>query len=124
MRRRSITALVPRADFAPSKDAAMSRLWALSLIACVMGLSSGCAMCCAPFDYAYQNVTGRWARNNPSSGRVGSVFDEAGSPAGVITTSAEPTPAQPGTAAPSRGVPTTRSVIPRNMGENYLQPTP
>ena len=76
----------------------MSRLWALSLVACTLGFSSGCAMCCAPFDYDYQSVTGRWVRNNPSSGRVGSAFDEAGGPADVISAApatTQPTPAQP-----------------------------
>ena len=108
----------------------MSRLWALSLVAGVVSLSSGCAMCCAPFDCDYPAVTGRWARHNPTSGRVGSAFDEAGGPADVIAVSAtgEPTPAPPPTrvqpAAPpppaGRMSPQTRSVIPRNMGETYL----
>src|SRR5262245_22181555 len=100
----------------------MSRHWALSLVACVLGFSSGCAMCCAPFDYDYQNVTGRWVRNNPSGGRVGSAFDEAGAPAGVVTTSAEQIPPQVGTPTPAVPAPGVRSVIPRNMGQNYLLP--
>jgi hypothetical protein len=90
----------------------------LSLSA-LLALSSGCAMCCAPFDCDYLYCGGRWVRTNPSSGRVGSVFDEAGEPV-------EPTPtvaASPGTPellpTPAPG-PQARSVIPRNMGDNYL----
>jgi hypothetical protein len=98
----------------------MSRLLALSVVSGLLALASGCAMCCAPFDYDYPSTTGRWVRNNPTSGRVGSVFDEAGAPVDVASTAATPapasTPAQP--AAPAAPVP--RSVIPRNMGQNYL----
>src|SRR5256885_10657940 len=83
----------------------MSRLLALSLITSLIGLSSGCAMCCAPFDYDYLVTGGRWSRFNPSSGRVGSAFDEAGGPSDVATATAtnEPTPAQP---APAQSMPT------------------
>ena len=122
----------------------MSRLLALSVIASLMGLSSGCAMCCAPFDYNYMVIGGRWTRFNPSSGRVGSAFDEAGGPSDVAMASAtgEPTPAQPAPAQPApaqpapaqpsyrsqtmaprqptRMMPGTRSVIPRDMGNTYL----
>ncbi len=122
----------------------MSRLWALSLITGLIGLSNGCAMCCAPFDYDYLVTGGRWTRFNPSSGRVGSAFDEAGGPSDVamVTATGEPTPAQPAPApatpapaAPSqpsyrnqtmmprqpvRMVPGTRSVIPRDIGNTYL----
>jgi hypothetical protein len=100
----------------------MSWLLRIALLSAVAGLSTGCAMCCAPFDCDYPSVPGRWMRHNPSSGRVGSAFDEAGGPAGVAVASAEdiataepapsPTPAQP--------LPPTRSVIPRNLGESYL----
>jgi len=123
----------------------MSRLWALSLVTCLIGLSSGCAMCCAPFDYDYLVTGGRWSRFNPSSGRVGSAFDEAGGPSDVAmvsasgepTPAAQPTPAQPlpapasprqppyrnqtmGTQPSVRMVPGTRSLIPRDMGNTYL----
>lgn len=123
----------------------MSRLWALSLITGLIGLSSGCAMCCAPFDYDYLVAGGRWTRFNPSSGRVGSAFDEAGGPSDVALTTAtgeptpaaQPAPAQPlptpvtprqpsyrsQTTAPRQSVrmaPGTRSVIPRDMGNTYL----
>ena len=123
----------------------MSRLWALSLITGLVGLSSGCAMCCAPFDYDYLVTGGRWTRFNPSSGRVGSAFDEAGGPSDVAmvsataepTPAAQPTPAQPlptpttppqpsyrsQTGAPRQSIrmaPGTRSLIPRDMGNTYL----
>ena len=86
----------------------MSRLWALSLVTTVLGLSSGCAMCCAPFDYDYIVSGGRWTRYNPSCGRVGSAFDEAGGPSDVAMVSAtgEPTPAQPATSQPTPAQPT------------------
>jgi hypothetical protein len=54
-----------------------SRLGLLSLALGVM-ISSGCAMCCAPFDCNYPYVGGRWVRDNPSEGRVGSAFAPAG----------------------------------------------
>src|SRR6476659_1064885 len=126
----------------------MMRLIGFALVAGVAVLSSGCATCCAPFDYHYLAQTGRWVRTNPTTGRVGSAFDDAGAPADVAPapstwptpTPAEPTPAQtePTPAqrprfeaptpsnplpAPSRmapGGPQARSVIPRNMGETYL----
>jgi hypothetical protein len=96
----------------------MTRLLPLSLVMGLLAMSGGCAMCCAPFDYNYQSVAGRWVRNNPTSGRVGSVFDEAGAPADVVpvSTTAQPTTAQP----PAAAVPAPRSVVPRNMGESYL----
>ena len=51
----------------------MSRLLALMTLSGSLALSSGCAMCCAPLDYNYQSVAGRWMRTNPTSGRVGSI---------------------------------------------------
>lgn len=42
-------------------------------------LASGCATCCAPYDCHYPYCGGRWVRNIPDSGRVGSVFEPAGS---------------------------------------------
>jgi hypothetical protein len=102
----------------------MSRLLALSLVAGLVALASGCAMCCAPFDCDYPSVPGRWVRHNPSSGRVGSAFDEAGGPAEVAmaAASSESAPPEelPAPRSPSRVAPGTRSVVPRNMGETYL----
>src|SRR5262245_9236062 len=99
----------------------MSRLWALSLITGLIGLSSGCAMCCAPFDYDYLVTGGRWSRFNPSSGRVGSAFDEAGGPSDVALTAAtgEPTPAAqpvPAQSLPAPATPRQPSYRTQTMG--------
>jgi hypothetical protein len=102
----------------------MARLLALSLITASLASFGGCAMCCAPFDCDYPSVPGRWVRHNPTSGRVGSAFDEAGGPAGVETatyiegaTPAEALPSAGGTPTPAAPP---RSVLPRTLGETYL----
>jgi hypothetical protein len=104
----------------------MSRLLALLLVAGVLGLSGGCAMCCAPLDYNYPSIAGRYVRTNPTSGRVASVFDNAGAPSDIAPATSTspfineaPPGATPLTPAPS-GTPVPRSVIPRTMGESYL----
>jgi hypothetical protein len=96
----------------------MCRLLTLSVVSGFLAMAGGCAMCCAPFDYEYPAKAGRWVRTNPTSGRVGSAYDEAGGPGDIVTTTTatEPTPAQD--AIPPAPAP--RSVIPRNMGQNYL----
>lgn len=86
-----------------------------------LSLGSGCAICCAPYDCDYPYVGGRWVRHNPSTGRVGSAFDEAGGPIDAVpsgATTGEPTPAQPTELPPGR------SVIPRNLGDGYLPTSP
>lgn len=98
----------------------MSRLLAMSSLFGLMLLSSGCAMCCAPYDYDYPFAGGRWVRHNPTSGRVGSAFDEAGGPVEVMPAGSAPEPIP---APLPMNPPGTRSVIPRNLGESYL-PTP
>lgn len=107
----------------------MSRLLGLPSLLGLMLLSSGCAMCCAPYDNDYPFVGGRWVRHNPTSGRVGSAFDEAGGPVDVLPAGAAieqvPTPAPSTSPAPlppsvQRGSTPTRSAIPRNLGESYL----
>lgn len=103
----------------------MARLLAFTLLSASLANLGGCAMCCAPFDCDYPSVPGRWMRHNPTSGRVGSAFDEAGGPAGVEQASATDSSVQyeelrgmlPAPAAPPPG---TRSVIPRDLGETYL----
>jgi len=95
----------------------------LLLLACLSlpAISSGCALCCAPFDCDYPYLGGAWVRTNPSSGRVGSVFDEAGAPAQIAPAGAtEPTPAQVESLPPVPASPPARSVVPRNLGEGYL----
>lgn len=94
----------------------------LLLLACLSlpAISSGCAMCCAPFDCDYPYIGGKWVRTNPSSGRVGSAFDEAGAPVAAVPLQAgDPTPAQAGELPPP-ATPGARSVIPHNLGESYL----
>lgn len=68
-----------------------SRFGLLSLVLGAM-LSSGCAMCCAPFDCNYPYVGGRWVRDNPSEGRVGSAFAPAGHRVDDVPTSHGPEP--------------------------------
>jgi hypothetical protein len=103
----------------------MNRVLALSLLSACLSLSSGCAMCCAPFDCNYQSVAGRWSRFNPSNGRVGSAFDEAGGPTegvpvATATTQAGPIEALPPPQMAPSAMPGGRSVLPRNMGQSYL----
>jgi hypothetical protein len=69
-----------------------ARLGLVALIAGVL-ISSGCAMCCAPYDDHYPYVGGRWVRDNPSHGRVGSAFEPAGHRVEEVAAATEPTPA-------------------------------
>lgn len=56
----------------------MARLLGWISLAALLSLSSGCAMCCHPYDCHYLYQGGRWVRDIPDSGRVASAFDEAG----------------------------------------------
>lgn len=49
--------------------------------------STGCNLCCPPYLDDYATVGGKWARSNPTQGRVGSVFSDPG----VLPASAEVT---------------------------------
>ncbi|MDX1945194.1 MAG: hypothetical protein SFU86_07295 [Pirellulaceae bacterium] len=96
----------------------MSRLLGLALLLPILA-SSGCAICCAPYDYHYPYVGGRWVRDNPTCGRVGSVFEPAGSrveidPAEDAAMQGEPTP------APAPADDGMQSVMPRRGGNRYL----
>ena len=51
--------------------------WLVSLI--ILPLA-GCAMCAGPFDSDYSAEGGAWERHDPSHGRVGSAFSDAGAP--------------------------------------------
>jgi hypothetical protein len=85
----------------------------LSLLAVVVfaSWSSGCAMCCAPYDDYYPAVGGRWVRDNPTCGRVGSAFEPVGHKVDdVAATTTQPTPAQP----------SAQSLMPRRDGSSYL----
>jgi hypothetical protein len=72
-----------------------NRSWKFAslLVASLLAGLSGCAMCCAPFDYDYGYQGGAWVRDNPTCGRVGSVFEPAGYKA-IADRASEPTPAE------------------------------
>jgi hypothetical protein len=96
----------------------MARRLGLVILALPLLQASGCAICCAPYDCNYQYCGGRWVRNVPDSGRVGSAFEPAGTrvegePA--VEAAAAPTPAQPGAAYGNMP-----SVLPRASGNMYL----
>lgn len=56
----------------------MLRLFGLLSLSAFVVLASGCAMCCHPYDGHYLYQGGRWVRDNPTEGRVGSAFYNAG----------------------------------------------
>ena len=98
------------------------RLCLLAVVA-IGSWSSGCATCCAPFDDYYPMVGGRWVRDNPTYGRVGSAFDAAGHKVDDVatTTATESAPTQPGTTAePGATVQPGTTVRPRRDGASYL----
>jgi hypothetical protein len=87
----------------------------LGMLAVVVPLlwASGCAICCAPYDYHYPTVGGRWVRDNPTHGRVGSAFEPAGHRVDELAAAAEePTPAE--------GEPATGASRVRRDGASYL----
>jgi len=86
-RRRRVVDLVAWDCLAESRDCyrdepAMNRA-ALAVILTLVGLSSGCSMCCGPMDYAYPTHGGKWERADRYHGRVASAFYDAS--AGQIT---------------------------------------
>lgn len=76
------------------RNLARSLTFAAGLLAAALlvGLS-GCAMCCAPYDCDFGYQGGAWVRDNPSWGRVGSIFEPAGYKNLADGPSTEPTPA-------------------------------
>ena len=46
------------------------------LIAALMACSTGCSMCCGPFDYDYPTFGGKHLRADRSHGRVGSILSD------------------------------------------------
>ena len=56
----------------------MARTLAFFAVIAGISLASGCSMCCTPHDPSYLYQGGKWVRDNPCSGRVGSAFDPAG----------------------------------------------
>src|SRR5262245_16551754 len=94
------------------KDLAMARWLSLFAVVMIAAWSSGCAICCAPYDDYYPAVGGRWVRDNPAYGRVGSAFDAAGhrvDDVAVSATSSTPAPATPAQSG-------ARTVAPRRDG--------
>ena len=58
---------------------AATRLAPICLVSlCLLPLCAGCAMCSSQDDYTYAAFGGRWQRDDPFIGRVGSVFAPAG----------------------------------------------
>ena len=47
------------------------------MIAGLLAVSSGCAMCASEHDCTYSAFGGLWQRGDPCCGRVGSAFDPA-----------------------------------------------
>ena len=74
----------------------MSRLAIAATMLLGIVSSTGCSICCTPFDYAYPAYGGKWERTDRFHGRVGSAFDPAGPiPAEDGDAIQEPTPAVP-----------------------------
>ncbi len=48
------------------------------LVSVILLPLAGCAMCSGPFDADYSAEGGVWERHDPSHGRVGSAFSDAG----------------------------------------------
>ena len=80
----------------------MRRLLALGLLIGSASLSTGCAMCCSPYDYAYGYYGGIWQREDLCNGRVGSVYAPAGSKVGDAQQGQEPA-SEPDTLPPPAG---------------------
>jgi hypothetical protein len=78
------------------------------LLICLLMPLTGCTLCASPYDCDYGLFGGSWERHEPSHGRVGSKFHNAGSPVypqseEAIRTPGEPTPSNvPETPTPLR----------------------
>ena len=57
----------------------MLRTLRLLLLVGLLPLGTGCALCSSCDDYSYGAYGGRWQRDDYVRGRVGSVFEPAGS---------------------------------------------
>ena len=55
----------------------LRKLYCTALLSLV-SLSLGCAVCCSPDDCNYAAYGGRWQRHEMASGRVSSLYAEAG----------------------------------------------
>ncbi|MEO8270555.1 MAG: hypothetical protein ABI557_12600 [Aureliella sp.] len=54
------------------------RVLLLLTVSLGFALASGCSMCAPGFMDDYATVGGKWQRGNPTQGRVGSIFSDAG----------------------------------------------
>lgn len=93
------------------------RISACLVAAALLMGSSGCAMCCAPYDWDFGYSGGAWVRDNPSTGRVGSAFEPAGYKA-IEETANEPTPAAEGDS------PTIENLNPEDTQPESAEPMP
>jgi hypothetical protein len=63
------------------REARMNRLLFASVGALLLAVAGGCAMCDNSQDCTYASYGGKWQREDPCCGRVGSLFAPAGAPA-------------------------------------------
>ena len=66
----------------------------LGCAASLIGLATGCSMCCGPHDYEYPMFQSRYARMDPEHGRVGSIFTDPGVGPGTAPRSNADLPAE------------------------------
>lgn len=84
--------------------------------------SAGCNLCCPPYLDDYATVGGKWARANPTDGRVGSAFSDPNlnSPASDVV--AYPDLGESGIPIPDDGViiePSGTEDAPMILGESW-----
>lgn len=56
------------------------RIHGMMVVAALLAVSAGCAICDPSLDAMYPTYGGKWQRSDPCCGRVGSAFDSAGGP--------------------------------------------
>ena len=97
--------------------------WVAMLV--LAGLT-GCAMCDNSQDCTYPAFGGKWQRDNPVSGRVGSLFDPAGVEVTdqVTLSEAEPTLAEPETAETTEEAAPTEGGAPSEAAEETPKEAP
>jgi hypothetical protein len=84
----------------------MKNVFPVGSLLAVLAVTTGCAMCGSPFDYSYSAHGGRWQRDDPDCGRVGSLFDPAG-PMPVTPDAPEVAPEKPKAEGDAGGAPAT-----------------
>jgi len=107
----------------------MWRLLLLSLLS-FAGLSTGCAICSSCHDEDYGYYGGTWQRHNPSHGRVGSAFDDAGGsivsdpPPEVLDAPLQPTPSDSPESSPDDLPPPEEMTEPEGSSPQAAAPRP